>query len=156
MATFKGVSDDLARRKLTTEALCRSVPPKPVACHGYIDAHAEESVGGVADLVDAIEDHTCVMELQFNRSIAAVREQVVRPRAYAEGRHHGPVPNWTSPIFNPLAESSLPSCRLSSRTPAIRDRPETRQGGESISGPIPGLDTEMSQAIQHGHSLPQT
>ena len=80
----------LAHQNLTTEAPYRAVLQSLLIAIG-VDAHAEISVwSGDADLVASVEDRTYVMELKFNRSVAAAREQVVHVRkAYAEGWTHG-------------------------------------------------------------------
>ena len=79
----------LAHQNLTTEAPYRAVLQSLLIAIG-VDAHAEMSVwSGDADLVASIEDRTYVMELKFNRTVAAARAQVVRQKAYAEGWTHG-------------------------------------------------------------------
>ena len=80
----------LAHQNLTTEAPYRAVLQSLLIAIG-VDAHAEMSVwSGDADLVASVEDRTYVMELKFNRSVAAARAQVARQKAYAEGWTHGP------------------------------------------------------------------
>ncbi len=79
----------LAHQNPTTEAPYRAVLQSLLIAMG-VDAHAEKSVwSGDADLVAATAGQTYVMELKFNRSVAAAREQVVHQKAYAEGWAHG-------------------------------------------------------------------